>query len=129
MCIDDNALNLQVLTDMLKSVGVSAWPFVSAEAGLSGLGARDYDMILTDLRMPGMDGITFIEHVRRHTDICKSIPIIVITADDDELELDRCRDAGASSVTAKPVIMNQLFECIGRVLVEACHGEVRTVLS
>src|SRR3954447_25803586 len=64
LCIDDEALNLQVLTDMLQVAGASVSPHLDAEAALIDLAVNVYDMILVDLRMPGMDGVCFIEHVR-----------------------------------------------------------------
>jgi two-component system response regulator QseB len=87
-----------------------------AEAALIDLQVNDYELILVDLRMPGMDGISFIEHVRRRADERRNIPIIVITADGSRTKHDRYRSAGTDDVLAKPVVMDHLFERIGTVL-------------
>ncbi len=124
LCVDEEALNLQVLTDMLQVAGASASAHLCAEAGLIDLATNDYDMILVDLRMPGMDGVAFIEHVRGRADARRSISIIVITAEGSPAEHERCRRAGADDVLAKPVVMDMLFDKIGSVLAKA--GQVRS---
>lgn len=116
LCIDDDALNLQVLSDMLQVAGGSADAFTCGEAGLVALNAGSYDMILVDLRMPGMDGVAFIKQVRSRSDECKDMPIIVITAEGRESEREQCRVAGADDILPKPVMMDSLFECVGAVL-------------
>jgi len=119
LCIDDEALNLQVLTDMLAVAGASVSAHLNADAALLDLAVNDYDMILVDLRMPGMDGVALIENVRHRTDFRQRIPILVITAEGDRLAHDRCRSAGADDVLAKPVVMDDLFDKIGAVLARA----------
>jgi two-component system response regulator QseB len=127
LCIDDEALNLQVLTDMLQVAGASVSPHLDAEAALIDLAVNVYDMILVDLRMPGMDGVCFIEHVRRRTDYRRNIPIIVITAEGSRTAHDRCKSAGADGVLAKPVVMDHLFDRIGVVLAEAQTAEIESI--
>jgi two-component system response regulator QseB len=119
LCIDDEALNLQVLTDMLQVAGASVSAHLNVEAALVDLAAHDYDMILVDLRMPQMDGVAFIKHVRRCGKDRRDIPIIVITAEGSRTEHERCRAAGADDVLAKPVVMDHLFDRIGTVLAKA----------
>jgi two-component system response regulator QseB len=122
LCIDDEALNLQVLTDMLQVAGASVSAHLNAGTALIDLTTNDYEMILVDLRMPGMDGVAFIEHVRRRTDGRQDIPIIVITAEGDRSAHDRCRNVGADDVLAKPVVMDHLFDRIGTVLARAAEA-------
>jgi len=82
-------------------------------------------MLLVDLRMPGMDGITAIRHVRARDDDRAAVPIIVITAD-TALDLrERCLEAGADEVLFKPVAMDALFEAMGRILARDGGGMIR----
>jgi CheY-like chemotaxis protein len=101
---------------MLQVAGATVSAHLSAEAALIDLAANEYDMILVDLRMPGMDGVSLIEHVRSRTDNRGNVPIIAITAEGSKIEHDRCRRAGANDVLAKPVVMDHLFDTIGTVL-------------
>lgn len=114
--IEDDRMNRRVVRDMLDVAGASMVEAESAEAGLAILDAQVFDMLLIDLRMPGMDGITAIEHIRARPDAKAAVPIIVITAD-TALDLrERCMAAGADEVLFKPVAMDALFEAMGRIL-------------
>jgi CheY-like chemotaxis protein len=120
--IEDDRMNRRVVRDMLDVAGVGMMEAESAELGLAALDASDFDMLLIDLRMPGMDGITAIDHIRARTDAKASVPIIVITAD-TALDLrERCIAAGADEVLFKPVAMDALFEAMGRILARDASG-------
>ena len=122
--IEDDRMNRRVVRDMLHVAGVEMEEAESAEEGLKLLDARDYDMLLVDLRMPGMDGITAIGHIRARTDAKARVPVIVVTAD-TALDLrERCLAAGADEVLFKPVAMDALFETIGRLLADRGGGAV-----
>ena len=114
--IEDDRMNRRVVNDMLDVAGVTMAEAESAEEGLQLIDEHDYDMLLIDLRMPGMDGITAIQHIRARSDAKAGVPIIVVTAD-TALDLrDRCLAAGADEVLFKPVAMDALFEVMGRLL-------------
>ncbi|MGP7796136.1 response regulator [Sphingomonas sp. CLY1604] len=120
--IEDDRMNRRVVRDMLDVAGASMTEAENAEAGLAALEAQDFAMLLIDLRMPGMDGITAIEHIRARPDAKGSVPIIVITAD-TALDLrERCMAAGADEVLFKPVAMDALFEAMGRILARDADG-------
>ena len=120
--IEDDRMNRRVVRDMLDVAGATMAEAESAEAGLAALDARTFDMLLVDLRMPGMDGITAIEHIRARGDAKANVPIIVITAD-TALDLrERCIAAGADEVLFKPVAMDALFEAMGRILARDADG-------
>jgi CheY-like chemotaxis protein len=114
--VEDNEVNRRVVKEMLRAGGVD---MAEAEDGLVGLEmieTGDYDLILMDLRMPVMDGMTAIRHIRARHDDKAALPVIVITADDG-LTIDAdCRKAGADDVIHKPVSMSALFGVIGAVL-------------
>ncbi|MEH3036801.1 MAG: response regulator [Sphingomonas adhaesiva] len=114
--IEDDRMNRRVVRDMLDVAGASMVEAESAEIGLGLIDANDFDVILVDLRMPGMDGITAIRHIRARPDAKARLPIIVVTADTAVDLRERCLRAGADDIIFKPVAMDALFEAIGRVL-------------
>ncbi len=116
--IEDDRMNRRVVRDMLDVAGATMVEAESAEIGLDLIDGNDFDMILVDLRMPGMDGITAIGHIRARTDAKAQLPVIVVTADTAPDLRDRCIAAGANDVIFKPVAMDQLFEAMGRLLAE-----------
>ncbi|PVE59569.1 response regulator [Arthrobacter sp. TPD3018] len=120
--IEDDRMNRRVVRDMLDVAGVGMVEAENAEAGLAAIEAETFDMLLIDLRMPGMDGITAIGHIRARADDKANVPIIVITAD-TALDLrERCLAAGANEVLFKPVAMDSLFEAMGRILAQDPGG-------
>ena len=120
--VEDDAMNRRVVRDMLSVVGLEMAEAENAELGLAMIDENDYDIILMDLRMPGMDGITAIRHIRARTDDKAKWPIIVVTADTAENLRQTCEDVGADDFLQKPVAMNALFETIGKVVAAKAGG-------
>ena len=116
LAIEDDALNRRVVRDMLSVAGVAMDEAASAELGLRMIDADDFDVVLMDLRMPGMDGLEAIGHIRARTDAKVDLPVIVITADAAADLRVRCLAGGADELLLKPVAMEELFDAIGRVL-------------
>jgi CheY-like chemotaxis protein len=114
--VEDNDINRRIIKEMLRTRGADMDEAEDGFAGLQKIEAHDYDVILMDLRMPGMDGLTAIRHIRARADAKARLPVVVITADDG-LTIDAdCLAAGADRVLHKPVAMATLFETIGAVL-------------
>jgi CheY-like chemotaxis protein len=117
--VEDDPMNRRVVRDMLSVAGADMAEAEDAERGLEMIDAGSYNIILMDLRMPGMDGLTAIRHIRARTDVKAALPVIVVTAD-TALDLRAsCLASGANEVLQKPVAMNALFEAIGRMLAQA----------
>ena len=111
--VEDDAMNRAVVRDMLTVADIDMAEADCAETGLRMIDEQAYDVILMDLRMPGMDGLTAIGHIRARGDAKCGTPIVVITADTAADLHQRCRDAGANHVLGKPVPMDALFDVLG----------------
>ncbi|RSU54333.1 response regulator [Sphingomonas sp. S-NIH.Pt15_0812] len=122
--IEDDRMNRRVVRDMLDVAGASMSEAEDAEQGLVEIDRHDFTIVLIDLRMPGMDGITAIRHIRSRGDAKAAVPIIVVTADAAVDLRERCLAAGADDVIFKPVAMDALFESMGRVLAQRDGGGV-----
>ena len=120
--VEDNEINRRVVKEMLRAGDVDMAEAEDGQTGLNMIDAYDYDLVLMDLRMPGMDGMTAIRHIRARSDDKAALPVIVVTADDGP-SIDRdCLAAGADFVLRKPVSMTSLFETIGSVLASKGGG-------
>jgi CheY-like chemotaxis protein len=114
--VEDDAMNRRVVRDMLDVAGATMAEADRAEEGLRRIDEEDFDVVLVDLRMPGMDGLEAIGRIRAREDAKRDLPLIVVTAD-TALDLrERCIAAGADEVLFKPVAMEALFDAIGRIL-------------
>lgn len=112
-------MNRRVVRDMLSVAGAVMEEAADAETGLAMIDAGTFGIILMDLRMPGMDGLTAIGHIRARTDAKAQLPVIVVTADTAADLRAMCLAGGADDVLQKPVAMTALFDAMGRMLAKA----------
>lgn len=115
--VEDDPMNRSVVKDMLSVVGAVMDEAPDAECGLKMIDEDDlYNLVLMDLRMPGMDGLTAIEHIRARTDSKACLPVIVVTADTSTDLRDRCIEKGADEVIFKPIAMAKLLKTMTAML-------------
>lgn len=122
--VEDDAMNRRVVRDMLSIVGVTMVEAIDAESGLAMIDQEDFDLVLMDLRMPGMDGLTAVRHLRNRSDQKAKLPVIVVTADAATDLRERCLSAGANDIILKPVAMKELFKVISATLAQCDAGEI-----
>jgi CheY-like chemotaxis protein len=113
--VEDDPMNRRVVKDMLRVVGADMEEAADAETGLRMIQDGTYNIILMDLRMPGMDGLTAIRQLRATTGDKAMLPVIVVTADTAVDLRQQCMDAGADDVILKPVAMGALLNAMGRM--------------
>lgn len=123
--VDDDAMNRRVVHDMLKVAGVVVDEAPDGASGLEKVDVNDYALILMDLRMPGMDGLTAIQHIRARTDAKAGLPIIVVTADTSLDIREDCMSKGADEVLMKPVAMKLLFQTMGALIARKSRKQVQ----
>ena len=122
--IEDDAVNRQVMRDMLNVAGAEMVEAGDAETGLRIIDQTDLDVVLVDLRMAGVDGLSAIRAVRRRLDGKSTLPLIVVTADTSPNLRDECVAAGADDLLLKPVAMRELFDVIGRVIAARASSDL-----
>ncbi|RZI61346.1 MAG: response regulator [Zymomonas sp.] len=123
--VEDDAMNRRVVKDMLRVVGANMEEAADAETGLKMIEEGSYNVILMDLRMPGMDGLTAIKHLRSNTAAAKAtLPVIVVTADTAIDLREQCMQAGADEVILKPVAMGALLNAMGRMVAKAATDDI-----
>lgn len=92
---------------------------VTADDGTTGLeiinAQTNIDMVITDLNMPQMDGITFIKNIRAK-DAYKYTPILMLTTESQEQKKMEGKAAGASGWLVKPFNPNQLIDVVKKFL-------------
>jgi CheY-like chemotaxis protein len=121
--VEDDAMNRRVVKDMLNVAGVDMDEADGAQEGLRMIDNGTYDLILMDLRMPGMDGMAAISKLRERTDEKARLPVIVLTADAAAGLREKCMAAGADEVLFKPVSMQSLFDAIAVLMVGRDGGD------
>ncbi len=71
--------------------------------------SRSYDLILMDVRMPGVDGLEATRVIRGASSANRSTPILALTADVQTENAAACRAAGMNDILAKPIVPQQLL--------------------
>ncbi len=113
--VEDDALNRRVVRDMLKVIDIDMAEAEDGESGLQMIAKHEYDLILMDLRMPGLSGLQTIQLLRDSPAPKSQIPVIVVTADTAPDLAAQCQTVGANDIILKPVALNALIDAIGRV--------------
>jgi FixJ family two-component response regulator len=111
--IDDDHAVREATRDLLRSLGYTAEVFDSAEAFLESGGFAETSCILTDIQMPGMDGVALQAFL---LDRGYALPMIFITAFPDEGVKRKVLGAGAYGYLVKPFDENRLLDCIEKAI-------------
>jgi len=122
LVIEDNGFNRRLLGDVLTDWGQQVVLAEDGQQGLQFMEQQRFDLILLDIRMPGIDGIEVARRIRQQEreQSEKTVPIIAITADTDATTREACLKVGINDVLSKPVIPEQL----SRVISDYCGGRV-----
>ncbi len=113
LTVDDSEMNLLVIKMIFKKHGISFDSATSAEDALLLIEKNKYDMVLTDIQMPEMDGIEFAKRIRANTDQQNAkIPIIAITGQVNEEAHEMYLSAGLNDYIIKPFTEIELIEKI-----------------
>jgi len=114
MTVDDSASVRQMVAFTLKSAGYAVIEAVDGKDALSKLKGT-VDMVVTDLNMPNMDGISLIKAIRAQA-AYKFIPIVMLTTESQAGKKQEGKDAGATGWIVKPFKPEQLLAVVQKVL-------------
>lgn len=119
LVVEDNRLNLELVTDLLEIAGHSVRTAGTAEEGLR-LAAGDPppDLILMDIRLPGMDGHAAVAILKR-SPATRSIPTIALTAQAMKGDEDRALGSGFDGYLSKPIDTRTFADRINQFLAAA----------
>lgn len=115
-CVDDSSTVLLSLSAILSKAGYGVEKAASGEEALTKLqGGVKPDLIITDLNMPGMNGIELIKKVRALPSF-KFVPILFLTTESQQEKRAEAKAAGASGWLVKPVNGDELLNTIKLVV-------------
>ena len=119
LCAEDNELNAEILTELLKIEGAECTVCENGERILEAFersAPGDYDMILMDIQMPVMNGYEAVKAIRQLPGKRGSIPVVALTANAFEEDRKKALDAGMNGHIAKPLNMERLLLTMGEIL-------------
>jgi PAS domain S-box-containing protein len=125
LILDDSATNRSIYSRLaaLVAEGIAVEAFADPVDALEWLGHNRVDLVISDFRMPGMDGAAFTRQLRQITG-CAELPVLIVTAHDDRSYRVRALDAGATDFLQSPI---DHFEFVARARNLLVLGQRRTV--
>ena len=108
LVVDDQQANVRMVGALLARAGYAVLPALSGAEGLELARTQKPDVVLLDMKMPGMDGFEVLRQMR--TDVAtRDLPVIFLTADNDRENLIRAFAAGAIDYITKPFVAEELL--------------------
>jgi len=113
LLVEDNELNREVAKGLLEEAPITVIAAENGEEAIRMLNESRYDIILMDMQMPVMDGLTATRLIRQEPQF-KDLPIVAMTANAMASDREKCLEAGMNDHLAKPIDPDQLFEALRR---------------
>ncbi|MBF0310242.1 MAG: response regulator [Magnetococcales bacterium] len=114
LIVDDSSVMRKIVTRGLRQAGFKIDDVVEAGDGAEAMGilkTAKADLILSDWNMPNMDGLTFVQEVRKTGD---KTPIVMVTTEGGEGKVDLAIKSGANGHIKKPFTPEMLQETLGK---------------
>ncbi|HEY2732666.1 MAG TPA: response regulator [Polyangiales bacterium] len=115
LTVDDSVSLRKLVANTLAAAGHKVVEASNGAEALNAVKAQTFNLIISDLNMPVMDGLTFIKNVRVLA-AYKFVPILVLTTEMDLLKKKAAKDSGATGWLVKPFDPEQLLSTIRKVL-------------
>jgi len=109
LMVDDTAVNRELVRLMLEPLGCRIEEASGGADGVQAAMTRAFDLVLMDVRMPGVDGLEATKLIRAVSALNRRTPILALTADVQPENAIACRNAGMDDVIAKPIVPGELL--------------------
>lgn len=116
LVVEDNLPNQFIARKFIEKMGCKVDIASNGYEAIKAVKSRPYDLILMDMRMPEMDGITATKEIRKLESDLKNIPIIAMTANTTKEDKDVCIQAGMNDFISKPIKFDQLKNALQNVV-------------
>lgn len=115
LIVDDNETNRQLLVDLLQPMGYRLSEAIDGKDAIAEVHKGNPDIVLMDINMPIMDGLTATKHLREDPRF-KSLPVIIVTAYNEPTYRRQAAEAGCSAYIKKPVDIPRLYGVIEELI-------------
>ncbi len=116
LVVDDSAtMRKQICWALHRSLGIDPMEAADGAEGWKKLAAGSFDIVLTDVNMPVLDGLKLISMIRAE-ERTRALPVVVITTERGETERARALEMGADAYLVKPVQARQIVDKVRELL-------------
>lgn len=116
LLVEDNPMNMELATDLLEVAGYAVVQAGTAEEGVAMAKTETPDLILMDVRLPGMDGLTATGLLKQDP-TTQHIPVIALTAQAMKGDQEKALEAGCNGYITKPINTREFPGEVARALV------------
>lgn len=125
LVVDDEVEALRMVGMMLKNSPFDVITAMNGEEALAKAQSREVDIVLLDIMMPDISGVTVCGHLRANPHL-NHVPIVMLTALDDYATRRKAMQAGATDLLTKPVAKEELLAKLNGVIAESRSGSTAT---
>jgi two-component system cell cycle response regulator DivK len=118
LIIEDNRANMKLATLLVRNAGHTVLCAIDAETGVTLARARQPDLILMDIQLPGIDGLAATSLLKQDP-ATAVIPVIALTAMAMRGDDQKTKDAGCDAYITKPLRYRELYQAIDTLLAKA----------
>jgi CheY-like chemotaxis protein len=129
LVVEDSPVNQVVAVRTLERCGCIAEAVSDGQQALDALARQDYDVVLMDCQMAGMDGYEAAAEIRRREGASKHTPVIAMTALAMSGDIERCLAAGMDDYVSKPIRRHELVATLQRWIAAAEEGDAPEALA
>jgi two-component system, chemotaxis family, chemotaxis protein CheY len=115
LIVDDSASMRNVVSMTLKSAGYEVIEACDGKDALAKLNGQKVNLIISDVNMPVMDGLTFVKEVKQNP-AYKFTPIIMLTTESEQAKRDQAKAAGAKAWVVKPFQPQQVLDAVAKLM-------------
>jgi len=115
LIVEDNALNLKMMTDLFEGHGYRALPAVNGPQALVIAQAERPDLIVMDIELPGLSGLSVARRLKADSGL-GAVPVIAVSARAGPETAATAREAGCDAYLAKPVSVADMLAAVARFL-------------
>ena len=119
LVVDDSSMSRHYIKNMLDALSIHS--IVTAKDGAEALQLLDeghrFDLIITDYNMPNVDGKELTEHIRQHSEQ-PTVPILMVTSEQNESRLAAVQSAGVSAICSKPLSYDSMKQLIEKLVTD-----------
>jgi two-component system cell cycle response regulator DivK len=115
LIIEDNEKNRKLVRDVLQFKGYQTVEATTAEEGIELAGAQRPSLILMDIQLPRMDGLTALAQLKAEP-LTRAIPVIAITASAMPQDLEKIQRAGFDAYQTKPIRIKEFIGLVEKIL-------------
>lgn len=118
LVVEDNPLNMKLIRSLLQLGDFDMLEAPDAESGIELAKKRKPDLILMDIQLPGMDGLSATQIIRNDPSL-KNVPIVAITSYAMHGDAQKAKSAGCSGYIAKPIDTRSFLDTINEYMISA----------